>query len=81
MYAARLNILAGHAAASGLDAMLPNTSQQAGSQQSGAGEVAHLMRHKDALLFPTPGVSVDLGVELVMPSLPTLLADAAREEG
>jgi hypothetical protein len=35
----------------------------------------------DALLFHAPGIPVDLGVELVVPSLPALLANAPREEG
>lgn len=35
----------------------------------------------DALLFHAPGIPVDFGVELVVPSLPTLLANAPREEG
>ncbi len=35
----------------------------------------------DALLFHAPGIPVDLGVELVVPSLPTLLANAPREKG
>ena len=35
----------------------------------------------DALLFHAPGIPVDLGVKLVVPSLPALLANAPREEG
>ena len=35
----------------------------------------------DALFFHAPGIPVDLGVELVMPPLSALLANAAREEG
>ncbi len=35
----------------------------------------------DALLFHAPSIPVDLGVELVVPSLPTLLANAPWEEG
>ena len=35
----------------------------------------------NALLFYAPGIAVDLGIELVVPSLSTLLANAAREEG
>ncbi len=35
----------------------------------------------DALLFHAPGIPVDLGVELVVPSFPTLLANPPREEG
>ena len=42
----------------------------------------HLVRcNNNALLFYAPGIAVDLGVELMVPPLPTLLADTAREEG
>lgn len=42
----------------------------------------HLVRcNNDALFFHTPGITVDLGVELVVPPLSALLANAAREEG
>ena len=37
--------------------------------------------NNDALLFHAPGIAVDLGVELVVPPLSALLANAAREEG
>ena len=37
--------------------------------------------NNNALLFHAPGISVDLGIELVVPPLPALLADAAREKG
>lgn len=37
--------------------------------------------NNDALFFHAPGITVDLGVELVVPPLPALLANTTREEG
>ena len=36
--------------------------------------------NNDALLFYTPGIPVDLGVELMVPPFPALLANATRKE-
>lgn len=44
--------------------------------------MTHLMCvHNDALFFHAPSIAVDVGVQLMVPPLPALLANAASEEG